>query len=144
MTSPILRTNALGHAGLEVTEVGYGGVPLGDPATEMSDRQAFDTLEAAWDAGMRFFDTAPWYGHTKSEHRSGQFLRTRDRETFVLSTKVGRLYSRPSDPARWRQTEHGKRWAGGLPFIPRFDYSGSGVLRSYEDSLQRLGLNRVD
>lgn len=139
-----LEQRALGRHGLEVGVMGLGGVPFGDPHTVRSEADAQAILEAAWHGGLRLFDTAPWYGHTKSEHRMGQFLRDKPRDDFKLSTKVGRLYGRPVDPRRWRETEHGQRWAGGLAFVPRFDYSGPGVVRSYEDSLQRLGLNRVD
>ena len=129
---------------VKVTELGFGAGPLGDPSTSTPDSQADEALSEAWELGVRYFDTAPWYGHTKSEHRVGRFLRTRNRDDFVLSTKVGRIYTRPDDPDRWTETEHGKRWRGGYPFVPRFDYSGSGIRRSYEDSLQRLGLNRAD
>ena len=124
--------------------MGLGGVPLGDPHVARSEADATAILTAAWDHGLRYFDTAPWYGHTKSEHRMGHFLRQKPRHSFVLSTKVGRIYSRPAAIDRWRESEHGKRWAGGLPFLPRFDYSGPGIVRSYEDSLARLGLNQVD
>lgn len=122
----------------------FGAGFLGDPAGPSSEVQAQATLQRAWDVGIRYFDTAPWYGHTKSEHRVGYFLRDKPRDAFVLSTKVGRLYSRPRDLTMFESTEHGRRWRGGLPFVPRFDYSANGIRRSYEDSLQRLGLNRVD
>jgi D-threo-aldose 1-dehydrogenase len=75
-----------------------------------------------------------------SEHRVGHFLRQQPRASFALSTKVGRTYRRPADPAGFSFP----RWAGGLPFALTFDYRRDGVLRSYEDSLQRLGLNTVD
>jgi D-threo-aldose 1-dehydrogenase len=134
------QTRPLGRTGVEVTQLGFGAGTLGDPFEVIAERQAEETLAAAWDAGLRFYDTAPWYGNTKSEHRTGHFLRTRARGEFVLSTKVGRVYFRPADPA----TYHHPRWAGGLPFDLRFDYSGDGVRRAYEDSLQRLGINTVD
>lgn len=139
-----IAEKTLGPKGTRVTELGLGAGPLGDPLEATPDSQAQLTLATAWDAGVRYFDTAPWYGNTLSEHRLGQFLRTRAREELVVSTKVGRVYSRPADPSRYHTTEHGTRWQGGLPFVPRFDFSGSGIRRSYEDSLQRLGLNRVD
>lgn len=140
---PTSRQN-IGRLDTTVTELGFGCGTLGDPDQVTTDAQAQATLAAAWDAGIRYFDTAPWYGHTKSEHRAGRFLRDRPRDQFVLSTKVGRIYTRPSDPARFHETEYAARWKGGLPFVLRFDYTGSGVRRAYEDSLQRLGLNRVD
>ena len=139
-----ISQQSIGPGGTRVTELGFGCGTLGDPDEITSDEQAQAALAAGWQAGIRYFDTAPWYGNTKSEHRVGQFLRTRPRDEFVLSTKVGRLYSRPSDPARFDQSEFAARWAGGLPFVLRFDYSAAGIRRAYEDSLQRLGLNRVD
>jgi D-threo-aldose 1-dehydrogenase len=93
-------------------------------------------LDAAWESGIRYFDTAPYYGHGQSEHRIGRFLRNRPRDEFLLSTKVGRVL-RPG-------AGQSGRWAGGLAFGAVFDYGYDGVLRSYEDSLQRLGLTRVD
>ena len=134
----------IGASQTAITQLGLGCGTLGDPDVVTSDAQAEQTLSAAWDAGIRYFDTAPWYGNTKSEHRTGQFLRNRPRDEFVLSTKVGRVYSRPSDPNRFHETEYAARWRGGLPFVLKFDYTASGLRRSYEDSLQRLGLNRVD
>lgn len=130
----------IGRTAVEVTRMGFGGAPLGDPEGAIPEEQAQATLAAAWDAGMRFFDTAPWYGNTKSEHRFGHFLRQKPRGEYRLSTKVGRVYSRPKDPA----TFSFPRWQGGLPFALRFDYTRDGILRSYEQSLQRLGINSVD
>ena len=139
-----LITRPLSRANAQVTQLGFGGGTLGDPDEVTSNEQAMATLATAWDAGIRYFDTAPWYGNTKSEHRIGQFLRDKPRDEFLLSTKVGRLYSRPEDPPRFAETEYAARWKGGLPFVLRFDYTREGILRSYADSLQRLGLNAVD
>ena len=102
--------------------------------------QAIATIEAAHAAGIGYFDTSPWYGNGKSELRFGHVLRTKPRNSFVLSTKVGRVHARPADPDTY--THPG--WAGGLPFEPRFDYTRDGILKSYEMSLARLGLNRVE
>jgi D-threo-aldose 1-dehydrogenase len=126
----------LGHTDLELTVLGLGGAPLGDLFERLTDRQADAVLEAAWTEGIRFFDTAPYYGHGQSEHRVGRFLRTKARDEYVLSTKVGRVLRRG-------RYEPGA-WAGGLPFEAVFDYGRDGVLRSFEDSLQRLGLTRLD
>ena len=138
MTS--LAKRRIGRTSLEVTELGLGGGPLGDPDEIISEAQAEATLRAAYDAGVRMFDTAPWYGNTKSEHRVGHFLRQCPRADFRLTTKVGRIYSRPADPAGFDFP----RWKGGLHFDLRFDYTRDGILRSYEQSLQRLGINTVD
>ena len=137
---PPFTRRKIGRTNVEVTVMGLGGAPLGDPDEIITEDQAQATLAAAWDAGMRFFDTAPWYGNTKSEHRFGHFLRQKPRGEYRLSTKVGRIYARPKDPA----TFSFPRWKGGLPFELRFDYTYDGILRSYEQSLQRLGINSVD
>ena len=138
------NTRTIGPRATAVTQLGFGCGTLGDPDEITSDAQAQASLAAGWDAGIRYFDTAPWYGNTKSEHRTGQFLRNKPRDEFVLSSKVGRIYSRPCDPAKFHATEYAARWKGGLPFVLQFDYTRNGIRRSYEDSLQRLGLNRID
>ena len=107
----------------------------------ISEPQAWDTVETAYHEGMKLFDTAPWYGHTKSEHRVGRYLRTQPRDSFTLSTKVGRIYFRPEDG---KTINHPNRWLGGLNFDHRFDFTRKGIIRSYEDSLTRLGVNTVD
>jgi D-threo-aldose 1-dehydrogenase len=133
-------TRKLGSTEVEVTRLGFGGGTLGDPVEVIDEAQADLTVETAYAAGIGYFDTSPWYGNGKSEHRLGRVLRTKPRDGFVLSTKVGRVYRRPADPATFAQA----RWAGGLPFDLRFDYSRDGVLRSYEDSLMRVGMTSVD
>ncbi len=133
-------TRLLGRTGVKVTPLGFGGAPLGELYRRLPEETAQGTIAAAYGSGIRYFDTSPWYGHGLSEHRLGHFLRNQARESFVLSTKVGRLYSRP----RGGEGLEASLWAGGLPFVPRFDYTYDGVMRSYEDSQQRLGLNRVD
>lgn len=135
-----LAKNRLGTTTLEVTRLGFGGATLGDARETLDEHTAEATVVAAYEAGIRYFDTAPWYGTGKSEHRFGHVLRTRPRDTFTLSTKVGRILVRPEDPAAFSP----ERWAGGQPFVVRFDYTYDGVMRAYEDSLQRLGLNTVD
>lgn len=134
------ETRRLDDTNLAITRLGLGGGTLGDPVEVIDEAQADLTVETAYAAGIGYFDTSPWYGNGKSEHRIGRVLRTKPRDSFVLSTKVGRVYHRPADPATFSQA----RWAGGLPFDLRFDYSRDGVLRSYEDSLMRLGLTTVD
>jgi D-threo-aldose 1-dehydrogenase len=124
----------------EVTRLGMGGASLGDMRETSPEAQASTTIETAYAAGVGYFDTSPWYGNGKSELRFGHVLRTKPRASFVLSTKVGRVHVRPDDPDTYRHPV----WAGGLPFEPRFDYTRDGVLKSYEMSLARLGLNRVD
>jgi D-threo-aldose 1-dehydrogenase len=125
-----------------MTRVGLGGAPIGNFSTAVSDAAAAAALEAAWDAGIRYFDTAPWYGIGLSEHRLGSFLRTKPRDELVLSTKVGRVL-RPFTPGRYERRNRGP-WVEPLDFEVQFDYSYDGVIRSFEDSLQRLGMSRID
>lgn len=129
----------LGRSGVEVTIMGFGGAPLGNMYQAFSDTQARATVEACHAAGIRYFDTAPLYGFGLSEHRLGEALRGKGREELVLSTKVGRLLE-PGDPA---SLDHGQ-FKEALPFAQVYDYSYDGVMRSLEDSLQRLGTWRVD
>jgi D-threo-aldose 1-dehydrogenase len=136
---PFLRRR-IGGTPLEVTQLGMGGASLGDMREVLPEAQAVATLEAAHAGGIRYFDTSPWYGNGKSELRFGHLLRTKPRASFVISTKVGRVHARPADPDNYRHPS----WIGGLPFEPRFDYTRDGVLKSYEMSLARLGLNRVE
>ena len=120
-----LRRRQIGNTGLRVPVLGCGGATLGDSAGAIPEVQALSTLEAAYWAGIDYFDTSPWYGNGKSELRFGAVLRSKPRGSYVLSTKVGRIYSRCTDPSHPSQ----QRWRGGLPFAPRFDYSRDGVLR---------------
>jgi D-threo-aldose 1-dehydrogenase len=129
----------LGGSGVEVPLLGFGGAPLGNLFQEFSDEQARAAVRAAYDHGMRLFDTAPLYGFGLSEHRIGEALRWLPRDSFVLSTKIGRLL-RPR-PAHQLDGGLFKRI---LPFEGVYDYSYDGVLRSVEDSLQRLGMDRID
>lgn len=119
--------------------LGFGGGPLGNLFEKVSDRDSEATLMTAWDAGIRYFDTAPAYGPGISEHRFGHTLRAYPRDSFVLSTKVGQLL-------RADATKGGKLgpFVAGLPFRLEYDYSADGVRRSIEDSLQRLGMARID
>ena len=135
-----INKRTVGQTGVEVTEMGFGGAPLGDLFEAISEAQAQDTLQTAWDAGIRYFDTAPFYGYGKSEHRLGHFLRQQPRDEFVISTKVGRGLKATRD----LKTFDNEMWIGGLPFEHAFDYSYDGIMRSYEDSLQRLGLHAID
>lgn len=118
--------------------LGFGGAPLGNMFDVVDEATAEAALVAAWDSGVRYFDTAPHYGSGLSEHRFGTILRRYPREAFVLSTKVGRLLrpdpSRPENPP----------FKDGLPFRIAVDYSYDATMRSIEDSYQRLGLAQID
>jgi D-threo-aldose 1-dehydrogenase len=132
----------VGPRSLQLTKLGYGGAPIGNLNTSVTDAAAHSAMQAAWQAGIRYFDTAPWYGLGLSEHRVGRFLRDKPKAEYVLSTKVGRLL-RPWPP-RYGPRVPRSIWAEPLSFEVRFDYSYDGIVRSYEDSLQRLGLPEVD
>jgi D-threo-aldose 1-dehydrogenase len=134
-----LPRRPLGRTPLTVSALGFGAVPLGGLYREVPAAAAGTAVQAALAAGVTYFDTAPLYGHGLSEHRLGEALREVPRDTFVLSTKVGRLLR----PARGAQPSDGL-FANALPFDYVYDYSRDGTRRSLEDSLQRLGLARVD
>jgi D-threo-aldose 1-dehydrogenase len=137
---PNIATRRLGRTGVSVTELGLGTAPLGDLWDVVEEEEANGLLTAAWEGGVRYFDTSPWYGKGQAEHRVGRALYRKPRDQIVISSKVGRILRRPFKPAPF---EHGE-WLGGLEFDAVFDYSYDGVMRSFEDSLQRLGINRID
>jgi D-threo-aldose 1-dehydrogenase len=127
-------------AALDFTELGFGTAPLGNLYRPLDETTAQVTLQAAWDAGCRFLDTAPLYGLGLAETRLNHFLRDKPRDAYVLSTKVGRLLkvSRPEE-----RTGIGKFFE--TPARREvYDYSYDGVLRSLDDSFARLGLDRID
>lgn len=118
--------------------VGFGGAPLGNLFAPIPEADAVGTVTTAYDAGIRYFDTAPLYGRGLSERRIGRALRSRPRESFRISTKVGRLLR----PTEGRPTDDGYVDVPALEV--EYDYSEDGALRSLEASLERLGLDRVD
>ena len=131
----------LGKTGVELPLLGFGGAPLGELFKKVSLPQADETLHQAYESGIRYYDTAPFYGHGLSEHRLGHMLRQKIRSEFILSSKVGRVYS----PFNGDSTDYdGSPWIGGLPFQCCFDYSSEGLERSYIDSTLRLGINQID
>ena len=119
--------------------LGFGGAPLGNLFSAIADDAATTLVRRAFDRGIRYFDTAPHYGNGLSEHRIGAALRELPRDDYVLSTKVGRLLL-PDANAPHDQNGY----VGVLPVVQRWDYSRDGTLRSIDDSLQRLGLARID
>lgn len=126
----------IGNTTLAVDTLGFGCAPLGNLFRAISDDDAVALLDTAWREGFRYFDTAPHYGQGLSERRLGDALRGRD--DYVLSTKAGRLL-RPAGYARQR---HG--FVSPMPFDSVYDYGYDGVMRSFADSMQRLGLDRID
>lgn len=173
-----LRRKTLGSTGLQLPVIGFGGAAvmfggstgmgetrcLGEGQPQgfrfPSDDEAHATLRTTWDLGVRYFDTAPWYGRGQSEHRFGRALYDIEpREDLILSTKVGRILTKPVNRALTFDTAPSPQFGAlagyanggmgsspqlGLEFDHVFDYSYDGIMRAYEDSLQRLGMNRVD
>jgi D-threo-aldose 1-dehydrogenase len=128
----------LGRTALSVTRFGLGTAPLAGLFEAVDEAQAIRVVERAWEAGVRFFDTAPLYGHGLAEIRVGQVLRQMPPDEFTLATKVGRLLRAGAPP------EPGQVFRGVPPVNPVFDFSYDGVMRSVEESLERLGLSRID
>jgi D-threo-aldose 1-dehydrogenase len=127
---------------VELGRLGYGAADVGNLYRAMSDDEARAVLEAAWESGVRYFDTAPHYGLGLSERRLGSFLATKPREQFRVSTKAGRLL-RPSPETAARQDDaHGFAVPASLRRV--WDFSAAGIRASLDESLERLGLSRVD
>jgi D-threo-aldose 1-dehydrogenase len=140
-SEPFVKRRVLQPSGLNLTEVCFGGASLGNLYHAVDDEAAAAAVDAAWDVGIRFYDTAPHYGLGLSERRMGQALRDRPRGDYVLSTKVGRLLV-PNDAAPGELDDHG--FAVPATFRRQWDFSADGVRRSIEESLVRLGLDRID
>ncbi|MFC8453060.1 aldo/keto reductase [Kitasatospora sp. NPDC057223] len=135
------RQHRLGRSRVSVSPLAFGGAAIGNLLGEVPDEQAAQAVDAAWESGLRYFDTAPHYGLGLSEQRLGQALRGRPRAEFTLSTKVGRLLDPVTGPV-------GDDLANGFA-VParhrrRWDFSAQGVRRSITASLERLGLDRID
>jgi D-threo-aldose 1-dehydrogenase len=135
-----LPTRAVGSTGVELSEIGFGAAGLGNLLRETSEEDARASVDEAWDLGVRSFDTAPHYGLGLSERRLGAALRDRPRDEFILSTKVGRLL-RPN-PVPTPRDDDGFIVPGDLHRV--WDFTADGVRRSLDESLDRLGLDRVD
>jgi len=127
----------LGRTPLEVTRLGFGTAPLGGLFQALADDEAHLVVEAAWSEGLRFFDTAPQYGNGLAEQRLGAVLSTKPRDQYVLATKVGRLLKAGAPP-------QSDTFPGAPPLNPVFDFSYDGVMRSVEESITRLGIDRID
>ena len=128
-----------GRTGLEVTPFGFGTAPIGNIFREINEETSDAMIQESWEQGVRYYDTAPMYGHGLSELRTGHSLRWKNRDEFVLSSKVGRILK----PARKADIDYAP-WTNAGRFTMHFDYSYDGVMRSFEDSLQRLNLEHMD
>ena len=135
----------LGRTGLSVTALGFGATAIGGMYEEVSDAQASETVDAAWDQGIRLFDAAPQYGLGLGEMRLGAGLAGRPRDEYVLSSKVGRLLRADAPPNPDDFGPDGLPFDKGTPDVATvYDYSRDGVLASIEESLARLGQDRLD
>lgn len=132
-----VQSRPIGQTDLEVTELGVGGAPLAGNFSEVSHTDGLDVVNAAFEAGITFVDTAPFYGFGRSERAVGDAIRGRD---YILSSKCGRLLAPGALPNPFEDAGMNNP----LPFHPVYDYTYDGVMRSFEDSLQRLGLDRID
>lgn len=118
---------------------GMGGTQIGNIFAPISEAQAQSNLQAAWDSGVRYFDTSPFYGYGLSEHRLGVFLQKQNRDDYIVSTKVGRILKASRGPL-----PNEGLWTSPLPFDYEYDFSAAGARRSVEDSLQRMGISSID
>ena len=134
-----LEPRRIGATDIEVTPMGFGGAPLGGLFTSVGAENAVNTVRRGYELGIRFFDTAPLYGRGKSERFYGKALSEFDRDSFILSSKVGRVLDPNDSPSAEDDI-----YVELPPYDVVFDFSRDGVLRSIEDSLERLGLERLD
>ncbi|MEV3996322.1 aldo/keto reductase [Streptomyces halstedii] len=138
-----MRRIQLGRSAVGITELSFGAAAIGNLFTEVDPAQAAAAVDAAWDEGIRSFDTAPHYGLGLSERRLGEALRDRPRDAYTVSTKVGRLLE-PLPPGTAPAHGLSEGFAVAHTHRRRWDFSADGIRRSVEDSLGRLGLDRVD
>lgn len=136
-----LPMRPVGDTGLQLTELGFGAASLGNLGRRIADDTARAAVAAGLAAGVRFFDTAPYYGRGLSERRLGDALREARDETTIVTTKVGRLLV---PDASFASDEEREGFLSPMPFRVTYDYSRDGILRSVEASMHRLGLDRVD
>lgn len=133
-----MKRNRIGKTAVEVTEISFGCASIGNLFREISDEVSLEVLSCAWDGGIRYFDAAPHYGRGRSETRLGAFLKTKDRDNYVISTKVGRVLT-PGKPIPMVDG-----FINPLPNDVHYDYSGDGIEASFEQSCQRLGTSHID
>ena len=136
---PTWEKRQIGRTKLQVTTLGLGTATMGGSRIPITQLEGQAIVTAAWDAGVRYVDTAPFYGVGAAERRTGDALRDKDRDEWVLSSKVGRLLRPKTDTA---PSPDGR--LSPMPFKVLYDYTHDGIMRSVEDSYQRLGLARID
>ena len=134
-----MQKRKLGNTNIHLSSLGFGAAPIGDLFENLDERSCYNILENAYNSNFNLFDTSPFYGNGLSEHRTGNFLKTIDEESYFLSTKVGRYLT----PEKKQNIDRGA-WAGGLNFKLNLDYSYDGAMRSFEQSLLRLAVSKID
>ena len=135
----MLSQKKLGKSNITVSSIGFGGAEIGDLYENLKDDLCNEILKSSYQSGINLYDTSPFYGYGLSETRLGNYLSSVDRNNFILSTKVGR-YLTPENP---NKIERGI-WKGGLNYVPNFDYTYDGVMKSFDQSLSRLKLSKID
>lgn len=140
MTNTLADRRRVGRTDLMIPSFGLGTAHFGGMYHRVSAEDAYATMAGAWDAGVRLYDSAPWYGRGLSELRTGNFLIDRPRGDYILTTKIGRSLRRPANPASFDRSP----WGGGLNMEVVWDYSYDGVMRACEQSLLRLGIDGID
>ena len=133
-----MKKRNLGNTDIKLTSIGFGGAPLGNLFEELKETDCFDIVKKSYEMNINLFDTSPLYGYGLSEHRIGNFLKTIDPNKYYISTKVGRYLT----PER-NYYKEGK-FKGHINFIPHFDYSYDGVMRSFDQSIHRLAVPEID
>ena len=134
-----MKKNFIGNTNLSLTNLGIGTAPIGGWPKALGEDQALEILETAWQNGVRYFDTAPFYGFGMAEERLGKFLKNKKKNEYVISTKVGRLIVDSI-----KKTSDESFFKGAPNREPYFDFSYDATMRSFEESLQRLQIDKID
>lgn len=134
----MFKKRQIGKTKLQVTELGFGAATFGNLYHPMPDSAAEESITRAVELGLNQFDTAPYYGFGLSERRVGNALRQYDANDYIISTKVGRIL----EPCAKAEDKYG--FCSPMPFEPKYDYSYDGIMRSFEHSIQRLGISKID
>ena len=135
----LMKKRKLGNTNINLSAIGFGAAPIGNLFEQLDDPSCYQILQDSFKSKINIYDTSPFYGNGLSEHRLGNFLKTLDEDSYYLSTKVGRYLT----PEKKENIDRGA-WAGGLNFKLNLDYSYDGVMRSFEQSLLRLAVSKID
>ena len=136
------KLRQLGKTSVKLPSLGYGTVGISNSLkTDITNKESVEMMDTAWNQGIRYFDSAPYYGIGMAEHRMGSYLREKDESEYIISTKVGRV-TKPHIGDL--STINRGFLSGGLNFTFDFDYTYDGIMRSYEDSIQRTSCRHID